>query len=85
MHVQKNSKIWESANIINKTILLKSINFDQLPIKDIFYSGIIIFLMSVIIANIYNPLLGFIYSLGNIVTLTFLSWLYKDTWTDPAK
>lgn len=65
--------------------MLKSINFDQLPIKDIFYSGIIIFLMSVIIANIYNPLLAFVYAIGNIFTLIFLGWLYQETWSDPTK
>jgi len=41
--------------------------------------------MSTIIANIYNPLLGIIYAFGNIFTLTFLSWLYKETWSDPNK
>jgi len=41
--------------------------------------------MSTIIANIYDPLLGVTYAFGNILTLTFLSWLYKETWNDPSK
>ena len=61
------------------------INFKQLPIQDLVFSGIIIFIMSTIIANIYNPLLGIIYAFSNILTLTFLSWLYQDTWNDPSK
>ncbi len=64
---------------------MSAFNFNHLLVKDLVFSSLIILIMSVIIANIYNPLLGFIYSLGNIITLTFLSWLYKDTWTDPAK
>ena len=65
--------------------MINSINFDHLPIKDLIISGIIIFIMSTIIANIYNPLLGIIYVFGNILTLTFLSWLYQETWKDPNK
>ena len=61
------------------------IKFKQLPIQDLVFSGLIIFIMSTIIANIYNPLLGIIYASGNILTLTFLSWLYQDTWNDPSK
>ena len=38
-----------------------------------------------IIANIYDPLLGITYAFGNILTLTFLSWLYKETWNYPRK
>jgi len=41
--------------------------------------------MSTIIANIYDPLLGITYAFGNIITLNFLSWLYKETWSDPSK
>jgi len=41
--------------------------------------------MSTIIANIYDPLLGITYAFVNILTLTFLSWLYKETWSDPRK
>ena len=62
-----------------------SINLKHLPIQDLFFSGLIIFIMSTIIGNIYNPLLGFVYASGNILTLTFLSWLYQDTWNDPSK
>ena len=65
--------------------MLSSINFNKLPIKDLAVSGIIIFIMSTIIANVYNPLLGLIYAFGNILTLAFLSWLYQETWSDPNK
>ena len=65
--------------------MISSINLKHLPIKDLVVSGLIIFIMSTIIANIYDPLLGIIYAFGNILTLTFLSWLYKDTWNDPSK
>jgi len=65
--------------------MINSINLKHLPIQDLVISGLIIFIMSTIIANIYNPLLGIIYTFGNILTLTFLSWLYKDSWSDPSK
>tara|TARA_B100000161_G_C33368457_1_gene332153 strand:+ start:250 stop:447 length:198 start_codon:yes stop_codon:yes gene_type:complete len=65
--------------------MMDAINFNHLPIKDLVISALIIFLMSTIISNIYNPLLGFTYALGNIITLTFLSWLYKDTWSETGK
>tara|TARA_B100000161_G_C33413351_1_gene352142 strand:+ start:403 stop:600 length:198 start_codon:yes stop_codon:yes gene_type:complete len=65
--------------------MLTSINLNHLPIKDLAISGLIIFIMSTIIANIYNPLLAVIYAFGNIVTLTFLSWLFQETWNDPIK
>ena len=65
--------------------MIKSVNFNHLPIKDLAVSGLIIFIMSTIIANIYDPLLGITYAFGNILTLTFLSWLYKETWSDPSK
>ena len=65
--------------------MIISINLKHLPIKDLVVSGLIIFIMSYIIANIYNPLLGIIYGFGNILTLTFLSWLYKESWSDPSK
>jgi len=61
--------------------MINSVNFNHLPIKDLVISGLIIFIMSTIIANIYDPLLGITYAFGNILTLTFLSWLYKDTWS----
>ena len=63
--------------------MINSINLNHLPIKDLVVSALIIFIMSTIIANIYNPLLGIIYAFGNIITLTFLSWLYQETWVDP--
>jgi len=65
--------------------MISSINLKHLPIQDLVVSGLIIFIMSTIIANIYDPLLGIIYAFGNIITLTFLSWLYQDTWSDPSK
>ena len=65
--------------------MINSVNFNHLPIQDLVVSGLIIFIMSTIIANIYDPLLGITYALGNILTLTFLSWLYKETWGDPKK
>ena len=58
------------------------INTKHLPIKDLVLSGMIILVISTIIANIYNPLWGFIYALGNLIILTFLSWLYHDSWSE---
>ena len=65
--------------------MTNSVNFNHLLIQDLVFSGLIIFIMSTIIANIYKPLLGITYALGNILTLTFLTWLYKETWSDPSK
>ena len=65
--------------------MISSVNLKDLPIQDLVISGLIIFIMSTIIANIYDPLLGITYAFGNILTLTFLSWLYKETWSDPLK
>jgi len=65
--------------------MINSVNLKDLPIQDLVVSGLIIFIMSTIIANIYDPLLGITYAFGNILTLTFLSWLYKETWSDPSK
>ena len=62
--------------------MINSINTKDLPIKDLFLSGLMIFIVSTIISNIYNPLWGFIYAFGNVLTLVFLSWLYQDTWND---
>ena len=56
------------------------INTKDLPIKDILISGVIIFVISTLIANIYDPLWGVTYAFVNILTLTFLGWLYKDSW-----
>ena len=63
--------------------MINSVNLKDLTIQDLVVSGVIILIMSTIIANIYDPLLGITYAFGNILTLTFLSWLYKDTWSDP--
>ena len=65
--------------------MINSIELNHLPIQDLVFTGLIIFIMSTIIANIYNPLLGIIYAFGNLLTLTFLSWLYQETWSDPRK
>ena len=64
--------------------MISPINLNHLPIKDLVVSGLIIFIISKIIANIYDPLLGILYAFGNIFTLTFMSWLYKETWNDPV-
>ncbi len=61
--------------------MINSINTENLPIKDLIVSGLIIFLMSTVISNMYNPLWGFIYAFGNVMTLTFLSWLYRESWS----
>ena len=60
--------------------MINSIDTKDLPIKDLSVSGLIIFIMSTIIANIYNPFWGFTYAFTNVLTLTFLSWLYQDSW-----
>ena len=65
--------------------MISSINLKHLPVKDLVISGLIIFIMSTVIANIYDPLLGILYAFGNIIALTFLSWLYQETWSDPSK
>ena len=65
--------------------MINSINFKDLDIQDLLVSGLTIFIMSTIIANIYNPLLGIVYAFGNILSLTFLSWLYQETWSDRSK
>ena len=65
--------------------MISSVNLKDLPIQDLVISGLIIFIMTTIIANIYDPLLGITYAFGNILTLTFLSRLYKETWSDPRK
>ena len=60
--------------------MINLINSENLPIKDLAVSGLIIFIMSTILANVYNPLWGFFYIFGNVITITFLSWLYQDSW-----
>ena len=62
--------------------MINSIDTEHLPIKDLIISGLIIFIVATIIANIYNPLWGFTYALGNVLTLVFLGWLYQDSWND---
>ena len=61
--------------------MINSINTENLPIKDLLVSGLIIFIMSTILANIFDPLWGIVYAFGNILTLTFLGWLYQETWS----
>ena len=65
--------------------MINSVNLKHLPIQDLVFLGLIIIIMSTIIANIYDPLLAILYAFGNILTLTFLSWLYQETWSDPSK
>ena len=65
--------------------MINSNNLNHLPIQDLVVAGLIIFIMSTIIANIYNPLWGITYASGNVLTLAFLSWLYQETWSDPSK
>ena len=62
--------------------MINSINTEHLPVKDLVISSLIIFIMSTIITNIYNPLWGFTYAFGNVLTLVFLSWLYQDSWNE---
>ena len=56
------------------------INTKHLPLKDLLVSALIIFIVSTIIANIYDPLLGITYAFANLLVLTFLGWLYEDSW-----
>ena len=65
--------------------MISSININHFPIQELVVSGLIILIMSTIIANVFNPFLGILYAFGNIITLTFLSWLYQETWSDPSK
>ena len=60
--------------------MINSIDTKHLPTKDLIISALIIFIMSTIIANLYNPLWGFTYAFSNVITLVFLSWLYQDSW-----
>ena len=62
--------------------MFNSINTKDLPVKDFVVSGLIIFIVSTIVANIYDPLWGFFYAFGNVLTLAFLSWLYQDSWNN---
>ena len=60
--------------------MINSIDTKHIPIKDLIISALIIFIMSTIIANLYNPFWGFTYVFSNVITLVFLSWLYQDSW-----
>ena len=60
--------------------MMNSLDTKGLPVKDLVISGLLIFIVSTLIANLYNPLWGFCYAFGNILTLIFLSWLYQDSW-----
>ena len=60
--------------------MINSIDTKSLPTKDLFVSGLIIFILSTLIANLYDPLWVFIYAFGNVLILSFLSWLYQDSW-----
>ena len=60
--------------------MITSIDTKHIPIKDLIISALIIFIMSTIIANLYNPFWGFTYAFSNVITLVFLSWLYQDSW-----
>ncbi len=65
--------------------MINSIDTKNLPVKDLVISTLIIFIISTIIANLYNSLWGFIYAFGNVLTLVFLSWLYQDSWNTNNK
>jgi len=65
--------------------MINSVNFNHFSFEVLVFSWLIIFIMSTIIANIYDPLLGITYAFWNILTLTFLSWLYKETWSESRK
>ena len=54
--------------------MISSVNLKDLPIQDLVISGLIIFTMSTIIANIYDPLLGITYAFGNILSRTYFNW-----------
>ena len=60
--------------------MINSVDTKHLPIKDLAISGLIIFIISTIITNLYNPLWGVIYAFSNILTIVFLRWLYQETW-----
>ena len=51
--------------------MISSVNLKDLPIQDLVISGLVILIMSTIIANIYDPLLGITYVLSNILNFTF--------------
>ena len=51
--------------------MISSVNLKDLRIQDLVISGLIIFIMSTIIANIYDPLLGITYAFGIYLLLLF--------------
>ncbi len=51
--------------------MINFINTKNLPVRDLVISGLIIFTISTIIANFYNPFWGFTYAFGNVLTLFF--------------
>ncbi len=55
-------------------------NYKTLPLKDLIFSGLIVFILSVIIGNIYNLWWAISYAFANILILTILGWLYDDFW-----
>ena len=65
--------------------MLNYIELQNLPLKDLLYAALIIFIVSTIIANIFNPLLAALYAIGNILTLAFLGWLYQESWSNSEK
>ena len=60
--------------------MIYSSNYKSLPIKDLVLSGFIIFTTSILISKLYDPIWGVTYALGNVLILTFLRWLYQDSW-----
>ena len=54
----------------------------NLPLKDLIFSGFIVFLISTIIGNIYNLFWAISYAFANILILTTLGWLYDDSWNN---
>ena len=55
-------------------------NYKTLPLKDLMFSGLIVFILSVIIGNIYNLWWAISYAFANILILTISGWLYDDFW-----
>ena len=49
-------------------------------IKDLALSFLTIFIVSTLIAILYNFFWSCAYIIGNILILIFLRWLYQDSW-----
>ena len=60
--------------------MIYSSNYKSLPIKDLVLSGFIIFTTSILISKLYDPIWGVSYAMCNVLILTFLRWLYQDSW-----